>query len=80
MVRVPGSSEDAGFYRESQDDKDVHVKKEHKTEESREDRSPVTQEETNKGSKHRPGLGRGPVNMVEVERFEDNLNTLPMSS
>ncbi|CAI5707729.1 unnamed protein product [Peronospora farinosa] len=33
MVRVPGSSEDAGFHRDSQDDTDVHVKKEHKTEE-----------------------------------------------
>ena len=80
MVGVPGSSEDAEFHRESQDDKDVHVKKEHKTEEPLEDRSPVTQEETNKESKDRPDLGRGPVNMVEVERFEDNLNTLPMSS
>ncbi|CAI5716688.1 unnamed protein product [Peronospora effusa] len=71
MVRVPGSSKDAGFHREFLEDKDVHVKKENKTEEPLEDRSPVTQEETNKGSKDRPDLGRGPVNMVEVELIED---------
>ena len=42
MVHVPGSSEDAGFHRESQDDKDDHIKKEHKIEKPLEDRSPVT--------------------------------------
>ncbi|CAI5706258.1 unnamed protein product [Peronospora effusa] len=71
MVRAPGFSEDAGSHRESQDDKDFHVKKEHKTEEPLEDRSLVSQEETNKGSKDRPDLGRGPVNMVEVEFIEE---------
>ncbi|CAI5709105.1 unnamed protein product [Peronospora effusa] len=71
MVRVPGSSEDGGFHRESQEDKDVYVKKEHIPEDLLRHRSPVTQEEKNKGSKDRPGLGRGPVNMFEVEFIEE---------
>ena len=71
MVRVPGSSEDAGFHRESQDEEDVLVKVEQKTEEALEDRPPVKHEHKNKGSKGRPDLGRGPVNMAKVEIIED---------
>ena len=80
MVRVPGSSEDAGFHRESQDEEDVKVKIKQKTDEPLEDRPPVTQEEKNKGSKDRPDLGRGPANMVKAEILKINLNTLPTSS
>ena len=58
MVRVPGSSEDAEFHHESQEDEDIKIKQ--KTGEPLEDRSPVTKEVKNKGSKDRPGLGRGP--------------------
>ena len=46
MVRVPGSSEDAGFHRESQDEEDVKVKIEQKTDEPLEDRPPVTKDVT----------------------------------
>ena len=71
MVRVPGSSEDAGFHRESQDEEDVLVKVEQKTEEALKDRPPVKHEHITKGSKDRPDLGRGPVNMAKVEIIED---------
>ena len=49
MVRVPRSSEDADFHRESQEDEEVQVKIDQKTEETLEDRLPVTKEEEKHG-------------------------------
>ncbi|CAH0516078.1 unnamed protein product [Peronospora belbahrii] len=72
MVRVPGSSEDAGYHRTSQEDEDVQAKIEgKKTEESLEDRLPVNTQENKKVSKDRPDLGRGLVNMVKVELIKE---------
>uniref|UniRef100_M4B8Y8 Uncharacterized protein n=1 Tax=Hyaloperonospora arabidopsidis (strain Emoy2) TaxID=559515 RepID=M4B8Y8_HYAAE len=70
MVRVPVSSEDAEFHREFQGDEDAQVKIEKNTEASLEDRSTVTKEEKDKGSKDRPVLGRSQVNKVKVEVLE----------
>ncbi|CAI5705769.1 unnamed protein product [Peronospora farinosa] len=71
MVRVPGSSEDAVFHRESPEDKDVQVKNEYKIEDPLEDRSPVTKEERTKDRKTDQTLGEGPVNKVEVEHLQE---------
>ena len=74
MVRVPGSLEDAGYHRESQEDKDVHGKKEHKTEEPLEDRSPVKDRRTDRT------LGGARSTWSRLNLLKRNLNTLPMSS
>ena len=80
MMRVPGSLEDAGCHRESQDEEDFKVKIEQKTEEALEDRPPVTQEDKIKETKDRSDLGRGLINMVRVEIIEIKPKTLPTSS
>uniref|UniRef100_A0AAV1V028 Uncharacterized protein n=1 Tax=Peronospora matthiolae TaxID=2874970 RepID=A0AAV1V028_9STRA len=72
MVRVPGSSEDAGIHRKPQDEKEVKVKIESKTEDPLEDGPLVTQEDKNKESKDRLDLGRGPANKLKVNFIEKN--------
>uniref|UniRef100_A0AAV1TYM4 Uncharacterized protein n=1 Tax=Peronospora matthiolae TaxID=2874970 RepID=A0AAV1TYM4_9STRA len=64
MVLVPGYLEDAGFHRESQDEEEVKVMIEPKTEYPLDDRPPVTQEDK-KESKVLPDLDRGPFDLVK---------------
>lgn len=68
MVRMPGSSGDAGFHRESQEDDKTTVKNERGTTKTLEPGSPVIKKE--KGSEDRQTLGRSSAIEVKVEEEE----------
>ena len=81
MVRVPGTSGDSGFPRESLGE-DVNIIVEHGMEVSAAEGSPLTQE--NYRSPDRQGTGRGLDDFVIKEEdrstdLEENLYSLPRS-
>ena len=68
MVRVPGSSGDAGFHRESHEDEKTTVKIDEGTTKTLEPGSPVIKKEEGSESRQSPGRSSGPTSFARRSR------------